>query len=456
MRFLKWKPLVAALLFLALAWVAWTKFAPKPPVAWTWAGGLTEQNAVVSAHVKSGKPVRLRIVAQQTAGIDSGPANRVFTPVVSLPLGSDRVVRFELAGLQPATSYSYVIENEAGAALDSTARTLTTFPSPGTPASFRFALGACASDTNSPVFAAIARQQARFLIHTGDFHYYNVDKNKVELFRAAYDHHLSAPRLSAMLNTVPVIYQWDDHDYGKNDSNRTSNSRQASLQNYQEFIPHFPLTVVDDDTPKAGAPTDQAFTVGRVRFILSDLRSRRDRETRRMMSSGQDSWLRAQLLDAKGKYPLIFWVSSVPWNGPPSDDDRWQGFPAHRAEIADFIKANGITGVCVLAGDAHMVGIDDGSNSDFATGGGAPLRVFQAGPIANRGSYKGGPYSLGGNADSPPDGRLYHFGLVDVRDDGHAITVHWSGREGSDGVGDKVLNAQRWGNGPIEFTFKVE
>jgi alkaline phosphatase D len=259
-----------------------------------------------------------------------------------------------------------------------------------------------------------------------------------------------------MLNTVPLIYQWDDHDYGKNDSNRTSNSRQASLQNYREFIPHYPLKVIDDETPVVGAPTDQAFTVGRVRFILSDLRSRRDRETRRMMSAGQDAWLRAQLLDAKGKYPLVFWVSSVPWNGAASEADRWQGYPAHRTEIADFIKTNGITGVCVLAGDAHMVGIDDGTNSDFATGGGAPLRVFQAGPLANHGSYKGGPYSHGGNADSPPDGRLYHFGLVEVQDDGRVITVHWSGREGSDGVGDKILNAQRWGTAPLEFTFKVE
>lgn len=456
MRFPNWKPVIATVVLLALASFAWIKFAPSPPVSWAWVGGLAEDRAVVSVQVKDAKPVRIRLVSQQRDGITTLPTSKIFTPAASLPLGSRRVLRFELAGLNPATTYSYVLESDSSVALDSTERTLTTFPVPGTPASFRFALGACASDTNSPAFAAIARQQARFMVHTGDFHYFNIDKNKVELFRAAYDKHLSAPRLSAMLTSVPLIYQWDDHDYGKNDSNRTSNSRQASLQNYQEFIPHFPLNVVDEDTPKAGAPTDQAFTIGRVRFILSDLRSRRDVGTRRMMSAAQDAWLRAQLLDAKGKYPLIFWVSSVPWNGEPNEADRWQGFPAHRTEIADFIKANGITGVCVLAGDAHMVGIDDGSNSDFATGGGAPLRVFQAGPIANRGSYKAGPYSLGGNADSPPDGRLYHFGLVDVQDDGRAITVHWSGRDGSDGIGDKVLKAQRWGTGPIELTFKVE
>src|SRR5690606_25682281 len=102
-------------------------------------------------------------------------------------------------------------------------------------------------------------------------------------------------------------------------------------------------------------------TVGRVRFIISDLRSQRDPETLRMMSAEQDAWLRAQLLAARdGGAPLIFWVSSVPWNGRATKADRWQGYPAHRAEIADFIKDNGLAGkVAILSGDAHMTAIDD-------------------------------------------------------------------------------------------------
>jgi alkaline phosphatase D len=148
--------------------------------------------------------------------------------------------------------------------------------------------------------------------------------------------------------------------------------------------------------------------------------------------------------------PLIFWVSSVPWNGAPSKDDRWQGYPAHRAEIADFIKAHGLTGrVVILSGDAHLTAIDDGSNSDFATGGGAPIRVFQAGPIANRGSYKGGPYSHGARYQSQPTDALNQFGLVDIQDDGRQIRVNWSGRQGADGLGNQVLISERDAQGPI-------
>jgi hypothetical protein len=40
--------------------------------------------------------------------------------------------------------------------------------------------------------------------------------------------------------------------------------------------------------------------------------------------------------------------------------------------IADFIKTNQIHGVCILHGDSHMLAADDGTNSDYATGGERP------------------------------------------------------------------------------------
>ena len=431
--------------------MVWTAAAAAPaPVQWSWAGGVTDESAVVTACVVKDGAISLFLDEPD------GQVRRL-EPVFEQEGRDGRLVRFELSGLKPDTLYPYSL-SARGSALDKERRSLLTFPRDGVPTSFRFALGSCAKDTDSPVFTAALRQGVRFFLHAGDFHYADIVENREELFRRAYNRHLAAPRLRSMLVNVPLIYQWDDHDYGPNDSNRTSPSRAASYQNYRHMVPHYSMPVSDAESAEFGGPTDQAFTVGRVRFILSDLRSRRDPEKRRMMSEAQDAWLRAELRSAKGKYPLIFWVSSVPWNGPVGEQDRWQGYAAHREEIANFIKAEGIRGVCVLAGDAHMTAIDDGTNSDFATGGGAPLRVFQAGPIANRGSYKGGPYSGGARAE-PADavnGRLYQFGLVDVQDDGAEITVKWSGRDGSDELGDRVLKAQQWGDGPIELSFTVK
>ncbi len=450
MRFHPTPPRLAFVFALALvSLLGAASSAAASPVAWLWSGGVTEHSAVVTTRVTAEGEVTLRAEAEGGVAVEA-------RPLLEAPMEQGRLLRFALEGLAPDTVHALSLRDAPGRPLDDETRELRTFPRPGQPTSFRFALSSCARDPDSPVFSAAMRQGARFFLHTGDFHYSDIAINQVELFRAAYDRHLSAPRLRAMLARLPMPYQWDDHDFGPNDSDRRSPSRPASLRNFLELVPSYPLPVRDEETAELGGPTDHAFTVGRVRFILSDLRSRRDPPGRRMINAAQDAWLREELRAAKGRYPLIFWVSSVPWNGAPGGGtDRWQGYPEHRAEIANFIRDEGITGVCILSGDAHMTAIDDGTNADFAEGGGAPLRIFQAGPLANRGSYKAGPYSHGARADTPEGGRLYQFGLVDVEDDGTSIRVRWSGREGADGVGDQVLRAQRWGSGPIEHEFIV-
>ncbi len=416
-------------------------------VGWSWTGGVTDTAAVITAAIDSPAAARLQFVA---AGAQPVTVDNILTE--PMPVGT--LHRFALSGLKPDTEYRFRFLDANGTPVDAETRSFRTFPAPGRPASFRFAVGSCAKDINSPVFTAALRQEARFFLHTGDFHYADIKKNNIDTFRRAYDSHLVAPHLRSMLATVPLLYQWDDHDFGPNDSNKNSPSREASLRNYRQLVPHYPLA----DAADPDAPVDQAFSVGRVRFILSDLRSQRDPEARRMMNAAQDAWLRAEFLAARDSgHALIFWVSSVPWNGNPVPADRWQGYAEHRAEIADFIKANGLAGrVAILSGDAHMTAIDDGKNSDFATGGGAPIPVFQAGPLANRGSYKGGPYSKGARYKSTPEERLHYFGLVDIDDDGRRVRVTWSGRSGADAQGDEVLLAERDAEGRIQYEFTVE
>jgi hypothetical protein len=179
-----------------------------------------------------------------------------------------------------------------------------------------------------------------------------------------------------------------------------------------------------------------------------------------MMGPQQKAWFKKELLGAKGTYPLIFWVSTVPWIGmtgvdaypgetnvdgmvlprnlPPRAqqqfnnrkrdpwlDDYWAGFSFERREIADFLKQNAIKGVCILHGDAHMLGADNGSHSDYALGGGAAVPVLAAAPLDQDGSIKGGPYSQGVYKPLRGEGC---FGLVSVIDKGDRIRVVYSGR----------------------------
>ena len=173
----------------------------------------------------------------------------------------------------------------------------------------------------------------------------------------------------------------------------------------------------------------QAFTVGRVRFILTDLRSHRDPTSmpdgpdKSMMGAEQKEWFKQQLIDAKGQYPAIFWVSTVPWISEPVEgEDHWGGYTHERAEIANFIAENAIDGLIMLSGDAHMVALDDGTNSNYASAPGPGFPVFHASAFDRVGSTKGGPFSHG----TYPGGG--HYGQITVTDLGaKSIRVELTG-----------------------------
>ena len=111
------------------------------------------------------------------------------------------------------------------------------------------------------------------------------------------------------------IVDRDDHDFGGNNATRKASTHEAARRSYEEYVPHYPLLF------DLEGPICHTFSIGRVKFILTDLRSQRDdprdKETpqKSMMGPEQKDWFKKELLDANGKYPLICWVSSVPWIG---------------------------------------------------------------------------------------------------------------------------------------------
>jgi hypothetical protein len=72
-----------------------------------------------------------------------------------------------------------------------------------------------------------------------------------------------------------------------------------------------------------------------------------------------------------------------------------------------------------------MIAADDGSNADYATGGGAPTPVMCGGPLDQDPSLKGGPYSQGVYKMSKGESG---FGWMRVDDRGDRIDVTYSGR----------------------------
>jgi phosphodiesterase/alkaline phosphatase D-like protein len=413
-----WLTFLAVLLgWLALAPAGRVAAQDNPPIAWAWSGAVTDRSARIVARVARGvRQVRLVVTPDRADGMPQTiPASGYVTP------DAHWVAAFTLEGLEQATRYRYRVETPEGARLDGRFRTYTNGPF-----SFRLAFSSCATTaSNARVFDAIREKVPDLFVHMGDLHYLDIYKDDAAAFRRAYDRVLDAPRQSALYRAAPIVYMYDDHDFGRDNADATSASRSAATGVYRERVPHYPL--------QDGADTvQQAFTIGRVRVIVTDMRAGRTPtwlppEERTLLGSAQLRWLQDELSKAKDA-PLVVWVNTVPWITRNNERtvEGWAAYAAERTRVADHIERLGLTRrLVMLSGDGHMAAIDDGSNSAYMSGAREGARGFvvaHAAPLDRWPRTKGGPYSHGVSR------RNQQFGLLEVVDSGSALDVTVSAR----------------------------
>jgi hypothetical protein len=269
------------------------------------------------------------------------------------------------------------------------------------------------------VFDAVRRTDPLLFLNLGDFFYGDVDRNDPDLYRRQYDANLTAPAQAALYAETPIAYTWGDHDYAANDGDSTAPGRPSALAVYRQYVPHYPLPEGTD------SPVFQAFTVGDVRFVLTDNRSARDpvgTEGRSMLGDEQRRLLIRELARAD-RYGLVVWGNADPWvDSPDPTADTWAGFEAERILVADALARYDVDNLLMVSGDAHMLAWDDGTNTDYSTdrAGGFPL--LQAAALDRRPSVKGGPYT---GPVLPGSGQ---FATVQVQDDGATVRVTVVGR----------------------------
>jgi hypothetical protein len=385
---------------------------PVDRVSWLWTGALEPRSITVAAGV----PGDAGAAAVELRPRTGGPAVR--SPEVAV--SAERIARMRADGLRPDTEYelTVLVDGEPDES-----RGVGSIRTPADGAmSFRVAVSACARiGSNGSVFDALAEADPLLYLQLGDFHYGNLDGTGAAEFRAADERQLVQPAQAALYRHVPIAYVWDDHDYGPNDAGADSPTRTAARTAYSQMVPHYPLVRAGD------SPIQQAFTIGRVRFVLTDNRSERTADS--MLGDDQEQWLVEQLTEASRTHALVVWGNPSPWiadEDPTSD--TWGGWSQQRRRISDALVAAGVDNLVMLSGDAHMVAFDDGTHTDYSTSGAPGFPLLHAAALDRPGGVKGGPYSGG----TFPGGGQY--GLMDVRDDGVSIEVTlsgwtWDGRE---------------------------
>ena len=383
------------------------------PVHHVLCGALAQREATLQIQTLN-KSAGVLMVFEKTSG------RKVIEKEFTTVQDDNFLIKIPLTGILPDHLYTYTLSGKNKQTWwQGQFQTM-----PEGPSNYKVVIGSCQeTGSESDIFGKILGENPLFYLQIGDIHYENIGHDCQKRFDSTYNVVFSSKAQSDLYRNVSFVYMWDDHDFGPNNSDASNPCREVAIRQYKNHFPHYPLAF-DSDT----SPISQVFEAGRVTFLLTDMRSQkippvvkeceRTKAGTNFGSEAHLQWFFDRLLAAKTKGHVVAWVNSYPWINAPggpnykcSEKDNWGGYPEERTKIADFIKKHKIP-VFILSGDAHMVAMDDGTNSDYATGGGAPVRVFHAAALDRPGSYKGGPYSQGYSREEG------QYGVIEVTDDG--------------------------------------
>ena len=341
---------------------------------------------------------------------DSAMTNVVQSGLFTTNAARDYTVKVDVIGLEPYTTYFYRFS-----ALDANSivgRTRTA-PTADEADRLRFAVVSC-SNYQAGYFSAYQKVAERAdldaVIHLGDYIYeYSAsgsdfygdeelranrshvpDKEIVSLedYRTRYSQYRLDPDLRAVHRQHPFITIWDDHesandgykDGAQNHQPETegpwSVRKSVSKQAYQEWLP------IRVDLEKE--PLYRTIHYGNlVDLIMLDTRLE-EREIQKMsvtdpdlysanrtiLGEEQKEWLYDQLTTSEAKWKVIgnqvifspfnVWFAGLDPNGNFTTEgieslflDIWDGYPAERDEIINFLGENQIGNTVILTGDFH-------------------------------------------------------------------------------------------------------
>lgn len=283
---------------------------------------------------------------------------------------------------------------------------------------FSFAFGSCTNATDSTAMSAIATKKPDLFFHLGDEYYADGSGTSLANFRAKLIAKKTATNHKAVYRTSGVSFIASDHDGMNNNTNNGTDP--TAWTNYNTAYREINSNV---DLP-ATKGLYRSFKRGRVRFIRIDRRSfattpsATDDVNKTCLGATQKQWLKDQITNAAE--PLIIIQQGEPWIGSAqAGDDGWFGYTTERQELGNFFFASG-KNIAIIGGDMHALAADNGSNS---VGG---VAVFQASPLNNATSVKGGPYSTG-TYPASGSATVEQYGWMDVTDTGSQISLAFTG-----------------------------
>lgn len=370
--------------------VLWTRLAPKPLEA---GGGLAPE------------PVPLRWEVAEDERFAKVVARRAEFPEPEWA----HSVHAEVKGLAPERWYFYRFL--AGDAVSPVGRTRTAPAPAADPPRLRFAFASCQHYEQGwfSAYRHVVRDDPELLVFLGDYIYettwgrehvrkhnapepYTLDEYRVRhaLYKTDAD-------LQEAHRLLPWILTWDDHEVDNDyadDRPEDGMEREAFLARrgaaYRAYYEHMPLPArMRPNGPDMRIYTE--FDWGKLaRFCLLDDRQYRSwqacpRQGRRggsntvdieacpqladpsrsMLGRAQERWLERTLEHSPARWNVLAQQTPMaqfdqkPGAGRVAWTDGWDGYPAARRRLLEFIHARGVRNPVVIGGDVHSFNVSD-------------------------------------------------------------------------------------------------
>jgi alkaline phosphatase D len=383
-------------------------------------------------------------------------------------------VHVELKGLDPGRWYWYrfhVGDEESGIG-----RTCTAPAADAMPERLRFAFGSCQQYEHGyyAAYRHMVADDPDLVIHLGDYIYEEDWGPKVRRhsapepvdlddYRNRYAEYKSDANLQAAHAACPWLVTWDDHEVDNDYANLSSEDvrpeewfRRRRAAAYRAYYEHMPLR--NQQKPMgAYLPLHTNVAFGElVEFQVLDDRQYRSPQvcpnpgeggsatvsecperldpSLTLLGEAQEGWLSRNLGRSRARWnvlaqqTLMAEIDRTPGEGTSYWTDGWDGYPAARSRLLDFIAESEVPNPFVIGGDVHAFWACD-LKTDFRDEHAPPVASEIVGSsitsasnlTAERGEALKGenPYVHYANGD------IKGYGLVDV--DGQKAVAHMRG-----------------------------
>jgi alkaline phosphatase D len=360
--------------------VLWTRLAPDPLNG----GGMPQRSVAVEWQVATDD--RMQQVVQRGA-------------VLAMPdLGHS--VHVEVSGLQPSRWYWY--QFKIGTETSPIGRTKTAPPFGTSLNQMRFAFVSCQSYVNGyyPALLRMSEEDLDLAVHLGDYIYESGGAGvrahlpareifSIDDYRTRYAQYKSDSALQAVHANFPWLMTWDDHEtendyagFAPENAADTAAFPDRRARAYQVYYESMPLR-------RAQIPNGPFLQLYRrvkygalAEFNVLDTRQFRSHRapancaanlringycpegldpSRNIAGEAQTNWLISGLGQSTASWNVL--ANQVPFapndtNADPAlrtfGGEKWDGYPAGRQQILDFLAARNLVNTVVLTGDVHV------------------------------------------------------------------------------------------------------